>query len=144
MAPGVSSRARLLDAAKIFKGQITNAVFLEESSQPMEPQFQASVASNAPSVGINNLLVPPQGLVVFKTARASLWRMLGKLAPQALSPRQSEVAWTNSFQLKLYHLSPEFIRQLDDETKPISADSGSPVTHTRLAARRVDSYVSDL
>lgn len=59
-----------------------------------------------------NLPVPPDNPRYFKMARAILWRLLGRNAPQHSLDFSSPTSETNTFNLTLYRLTPEAVQRI--------------------------------
>ena len=118
VASGVSTEAALIQAARPFKGRLTDAAFLHECSQPMDAALAANIVSGAQTVLVTNLPVPPEGLMIYKTARASLFSLLGKRAPQNMRTGPQDTPRTNVFSLELYHLSPAMVQTMNRQSAP--------------------------
>jgi hypothetical protein len=107
---GATDEQSLRDQAGPFTNEFPSTVcFLLVASQPLDTNLQQQLNARSLETRRTELEVPPQRPAVFKTARATLWRLLGKRANQYTFKPGEASGETNVFNVELYRLPSAFV-----------------------------------
>ena len=115
---GAQDEAEFGRAARPFLHQTQEFSFLRDNSQKMDPALMKEIESFGAPVLTTNLVVPNEGLLIFKTARAALWKVLKGNAPQYTAVDSGTESRTNWFSVALYRLPPGSVRALVKHADP--------------------------
>jgi hypothetical protein len=105
----VANQSEFKGAAGELKEHFPYVYFLQETTQPIEPQWETNLEQQATAIVRASLPVAPEQPRYFKLARVWLWSLLGGSAPHYATAAVGESASTNSFSLKLYQLPENFM-----------------------------------
>jgi hypothetical protein len=101
---GIASLADLKNSESLHGREQPFATFLLEESQPYKSDLLEYLQSRGQPTS-TNLPVPPESIAVFKTARQSLWKMMGKSAPVYTLGQTQTTNDSRRFNFTLYPLS---------------------------------------
>jgi hypothetical protein len=111
---GAQDEAEFCRMARPFLHQSEDFPFLRDNSQKVDSDFMKEIQSFGGAPLTTNLVVPSEGLLIFKTSRAAVWKLLGGHAPQYMALDSTAKSQTNSFSVELYRLPSERVQTLVD------------------------------
>ncbi len=113
-----TTATELAAQAQAFTPHIRRISILLDDSQPIDPAFRAQAEANSTDTLRASVPVPHEAVMVFKTARETMWKLLGTHAPQYAAPTTGAAAPATAFHLTLYRLSPEYVRRINEHASP--------------------------